>query len=257
MRLSRIYNGFPPKMQDKCSYDFFNKKNGKISYETYILTNCLYGVDFDIKALYIASQTLTLESLKFLKEDEKFPSFINVNLKPGNSFVSFLEPGEIDVLDKKQLSSLVKLRMKIRKKSKQEELDKFFAEELKLKRRILDSIINNRKKEWGDKNVAYLRPFTWEIEFAECFFNEDGCKKDQPGFDFVVGNPPWEGLSPNDDEFFSSIDSSWPKGKSAKKTDKEKRKNDLFKKKPFLKDHYESYLVEKNAHSLFLEKSKI
>ena len=256
LRLSNIYNGLPSKMQDTCSIDFFNKKNGKISYETFVLTNCLYGVDFDIKALYIASQTLTLESLKFLKEDERFPSFINVNLKPGNTFVSFLEPGEIDSLDVKEIAELVKLRMKIRKKSKQDELDKFFAKELELKRKILAPIIKKRKDEWGDNNVLYLRPFTWEIEFAECFFNEDGSKKEAMGFDFVVGNPPWECLSPIDDEFFYSVDSNWPKGKAAKKTEKEKRKNNLFKENPFLRKHYEVYLDEKNAHSVFLEASR-
>lgn len=32
--------------------------------------------------------------------------------------------------------------------------------------------------------------FNWEIEFPEVFFNENGLKEN-PGFDCVVGNPPW------------------------------------------------------------------
>jgi len=33
--------------------------------------------------------------------------------------------------------------------------------------------------------------FNWELEFPEAFFNEDGTLKENPGFDCIVGNPPW------------------------------------------------------------------
>jgi hypothetical protein len=33
--------------------------------------------------------------------------------------------------------------------------------------------------------------FNWEIEFLEVFFDEDGSLKENPGFDCVVGNPPY------------------------------------------------------------------
>lgn len=35
------------------------------------------------------------------------------------------------------------------------------------------------------------RFFHWEIEFPEVFFDKHGRRKDNPGFDAVVGNPPW------------------------------------------------------------------
>jgi len=35
------------------------------------------------------------------------------------------------------------------------------------------------------------RFFHWELEFPDVFFNEDGSPKTNPGFDAVVGNPPW------------------------------------------------------------------
>jgi len=37
--------------------------------------------------------------------------------------------------------------------------------------------------------------FHWELEFPEVFFNEDGAPKENPGFDAVIGNPPYDVLS--------------------------------------------------------------
>ncbi len=37
--------------------------------------------------------------------------------------------------------------------------------------------------------------FHWEIEFPEVFFDKFGTKKDNPGFDVVVGNPPYDVIS--------------------------------------------------------------
>ena len=36
--------------------------------------------------------------------------------------------------------------------------------------------------------------FHWELEFPDVFFHPDGSPKSTPGFDAVVGNPPWLGL---------------------------------------------------------------
>jgi len=37
--------------------------------------------------------------------------------------------------------------------------------------------------------------FHWELEFPEVFFNEDGTSKTIPGFDAVIGNPPYDVIS--------------------------------------------------------------
>lgn len=39
--------------------------------------------------------------------------------------------------------------------------------------------------------AAVRRFFHWELAFPEVFFNEDGSAKNNPGFDSVIGNPPW------------------------------------------------------------------
>jgi len=51
-----------------------------------------------------------------------------------------------------------------------------------------------------------VRPFHWEIEFPEVFFNLDGTRRGDGGFDTILGNPPWEGITFKQMEFFSRFD---------------------------------------------------
>ena len=47
--------------------------------------------------------------------------------------------------------------------------------------------------------------FHWNLEFPDIFYGEDGMEKKNPGFDAVVGNPPWDILKPDVEEFFSIL----------------------------------------------------
>lgn len=40
--------------------------------------------------------------------------------------------------------------------------------------------------------AAARRFFHWELEFPEVFFEPDGTRRTSPGFDAVLGNPPWD-----------------------------------------------------------------
>lgn len=46
------------------------------------------------------------------------------------------------------------------------------------------------------------RFFHWELEFPEVFFDRNGQRLPEPGFDAVVGNPPWGGELPQDQLLF-------------------------------------------------------
>src|SRR5262249_17814484 len=55
---------------------------------------------------------------------------------------------------------------------------------------------------WGNSLVAdpavHARPVDWKVTFPSVF-----SRSNQPGFDCIVGNPPWERLKLQEREFFS------------------------------------------------------
>ena len=46
----------------------------------------------------------------------------------------------------------------------------------------------------AERAAVAVRFFHWELEFPEVFFHADGTRREQPGFDAIIGNPPWEML---------------------------------------------------------------
>jgi hypothetical protein len=49
-----------------------------------------------------------------------------------------------------------------------------------------------------------LCAFCWELTFPELFFSSD--RRERPGFDAMVGNPPWDTIRPKTKEFFAQFD---------------------------------------------------
>ncbi|MFF3242352.1 Eco57I restriction-modification methylase domain-containing protein [Streptomyces sp. NPDC002870] len=54
-----------------------------------------------------------------------------------------------------------------------------------------------------------FRPFHWEVEFPEVFFNANGERRTDAGFDVMLGNPPWEGITFKAAEFYGRFDPSY------------------------------------------------
>jgi hypothetical protein len=82
---------------------------------------------------------------------------------------------------------LVKYFNSEKKVLKDEELEKILGDEEKLKEEY--RFIKDRATEISKSQPPKV--FNWELEFPEVFFNEDGTLKENPGFDVIVGNPPW------------------------------------------------------------------
>jgi len=54
-----------------------------------------------------------------------------------------------------------------------------------------------------EATLGPLRPFHWELEFPDIFFDDKGDRRADAGFDAVVGNPPWERIKLQENEFFA------------------------------------------------------
>ena len=63
-----------------------------------------------------------------------------------------------------------------------------------------------RGKDWFEEVQRHYekhRFFHWELEFPESYFDEKGKRLDDPGFDAVIGNPPWERIRLEEVQFFT------------------------------------------------------
>ncbi len=57
---------------------------------------------------------------------------------------------------------------------------------------VLPAGVADRYLQVADGIARARRLFHWELEFPEAFFNADGSRLDNAGFDAVIGNPPWD-----------------------------------------------------------------
>lgn len=65
--------------------------------------------------------------------------------------------------------------------------------------------VEQREAYWRTVKAVWreLRFFHWELEFPEVWREKNGRLKQHGGFDAIVGNPPWDKIKPNQNEFFS------------------------------------------------------
>ena len=82
--------------------------------------------------------------------------------------------------------------------------------------------------------AAEMRFFHWELEFPDVF------RAAGSGFDAILGNPPWENLQPNPEEFFSNRD---PLFRTYGRPEKTKCQQQMFRRDRNLEDGYLAYLA--------------
>ncbi|MCK6510833.1 hypothetical protein L6R29_12805 [Myxococcota bacterium] len=173
-------------------------------WQWYILLHMLYGVDIDIKAVNIASNLLTLSALIYKPHGVCFPSFINTSLKHGNAFVIPIEPQHRQTFAtqyKQEILDLLALRKKLRDPLLSREAWRTCHQQAHA---ITDRVTNAQIlacykhlfPSLSDKDilqrVRQTSVFLYEIEFPEVFFAPDAQWLPSPGFDVILGNPPWE-----------------------------------------------------------------
>jgi len=152
-----------------------------------ILQENLYGVDLDPEAAEYAAVNLIMRAFEHRGNGNRLPLILNHNIKVGNSLVAGVHPDNLLEEEKKHISELIALRRKMEsltnseKKKGWKEIERFTK---KTAYAANQTIMNKYPK-------LYYNTFNWQVEFPEVFFNDDGTPKENPGFDVVIGNPPY------------------------------------------------------------------
>ena len=102
----------------------------------------------------------------------------------------------------------------------------------------------------GEENFA----FSWELAFPDVFFEPDGTPKENPGFDAVLGNPPWDKVKPQELEFYADYDPLIGDYQGQSRKDRIKELQRLF---AGLKQKWDEYENAIKAYSAFLTRSGV
>jgi type I restriction-modification system DNA methylase subunit len=163
-----------------------------LSYPKIILEENLYGVDLDEEAAELAGVNLIMKAFDRVSSNgRKLPLILNQNIKVGNSLIGYL-PGaklwEKTSIAAKDAEKIIALRQRIRS-TEDDTAKRRLLEDAEQQTRLVTEPLNVPLKEFF-ADPAAKRPFHWPEEFPEVFAREN------PGFDIVIGNPPYMLLQP-------------------------------------------------------------
>jgi hypothetical protein len=224
--------------------------------KTTVLNN-IYGVDIVGPAVEIGKLRLWLsviaeladDDVDNLSEDELALPNIVFNLRQGNSLIGFTgfseESGQGEYTFERYEEDSVRSRYEdiieqIHQyqnavSNEQAEQHRRRAFELLEEARtdlmddIRDEFIEAGIEDITAEDIREYSPFHWVLEFAEVF--------NAGGFDVIVGNPPWDVLTPNREEFFARYD---PQFRTRPQSEKEEIQEDLLE-DPDIAEAWESY----------------
>ena len=195
-------------------------------YKETVIRN-VYGVDVVEPAVEIAKLRLWLSIIAEVDPDEvdeydedelALPNVV-FNVRQGNSLIGFTElmetteGGEQAQLDswgpdsvRAKYGEIIDLVEKHRQTSETEKARAYLREAEAALDRYRGDLNEKIRAEFHDagiedatlEQIESYTPFHWVLEFADVYAND--------GFDVIVGNPPWEVLSVNRDDFFSRYD---------------------------------------------------
>ncbi len=230
-----------------------------------IILNNLYGVDIDDGAVEICKLRLWLSMVADIENDpteiDPLPN-IDFNIRQGNSLIGFTELTEVtetgdaaltnwgggvgdgvkklyqDIIDEIERHRNATTSMEATDARNNAE-GKIAEHSKSLNDKILNQLYEAGQKEATITDVKSLSPFHWVLEFAPVY--EDG------GFDVLIGNPPWDVVSPNKDEFFTQYDPLFSKRLPDDKKETEKQ---LLEKEGIVErwDTYERSFKIRNAY---------
>ena len=179
--LNEIWEKLEELKKEKGWYNIGDKKGNFTGFDKQIqeskikeiIKNNIFGVDLNSESCEITKLSL------FLKISNKAsPKLINLNqnIKCGNSLISGINENNYKLFEND-----------IKEILKENDL-----EEKEILIKSLNSKLNKSLKEYFGENYKELKPFNWEIEFIDIFFEiDENDNLIRKGFDIVIGNPPY------------------------------------------------------------------
>jgi hypothetical protein len=171
-----------------------------------ILLRHVFGVDKDAGALEVAKTNIWKEAVKLSPADYNYRELKTdvVKILP-NLELNFLAADSlVDVELEKQVEWLAEYhRAELKKLS---ELRARYIEN-PMRHEPLEEALALRKRVHTDLTEHFqgenlpCEPGGFALQFWPCWFNEDGGRAQSPGFDGIIGNPPWESVKPFRKEF--------------------------------------------------------
>lgn len=207
--------------------------------------NNVYGVDIVGPAVEIGKLRLWLsiiaeldeETADELDEDELALPNIAFNVRQGNSLIGYTgfpeqtEEGEFTLERwseesvRSRYEAIIEEKRKFREAVTREQAAKHQQRAFELleesRSELHDNVLRDFERagvdELTEADVADFDPFHWVLEFAEVYA--------KGGFDVVVGNPPWDVLTPNRENYFSRYD---PMFRTRSQQEKDAKQDELL-----------------------------
>ncbi|QIO25288.1 Eco57I restriction-modification methylase domain-containing protein [Haloarcula sp. JP-L23] len=222
---------------------------------TAILNN-LYGVDIDEGAVEICKLRLWLSMVADIEDEpnevEPLPN-IDFNIRQGNTLIGFTEveevatdsgdaslsnygggtgtgikemyEGVIEAIERHQDATSSKVATNARKLAE----SRIESHSEKLNQKILDQFHDAGIEEVDEQTLEEYHPFHWVIEFPTIY--RDG------GFDVIIGNPPWDVLTPDRSHFFPRYDERF---RTRSPSEKDRKEEELLS-NPDIAAEYEEF----------------
>jgi hypothetical protein len=176
------------------------------NYPRVILETHIYGVDLDPQAAEVAVVNLIMRAMERSTGDKRLPLLLNQNVKVGNGLVGLKADDPRMAEHAPALADILRLRAQLVQTPHGAEHDRIVGElaaKSSALRAALDALI---APQFSD--LSRVRPFHWGLEFPEVFYNDDGTPRADGGFAVILGNPPWEIMMPDENEFYAQFDAT-------------------------------------------------
>ncbi len=211
------------------------KGNASLYAKRTIILNNLYGVDIDEGAVEICKLRLWLSMVADIEDEpgevEPLPN-IDFNIRQGNSLIGYLDnikPGRNGETTMSDWSLHEKYKEIIEAVEKHRNAKT--SSEARNWREIADSRMEQYRPEFNERLLEEFResgwdeiskdelnefsPFHWPLEFPDVWV--------EGRFDVIIGNPPWDEITPSRDDFFPKYDETFRQRLPDDKDEKQKK----------------------------------